>query len=41
MIYPEGGNENGEPDVEIFDSAAEEKIRNVFRDKSAEVYVIE
>ena len=40
MIGQWGGNENGEPDVEIFDSAAEEKIRNVFRDKSPRVYII-
>ena len=40
MIGQYGGNENGEPDVLIFDGNAEEKINNVFGDKSAKVYII-
>jgi hypothetical protein len=40
MIGQWGGNENGEPKVEIFDGRAEEKIKEVFGDKSAKVYYI-
>ena len=40
MIGQIGANEIKEPDVEIFDEAAEEKINNIFGDKTAEVYVI-
>lgn len=40
MIGQYGGNENGEPDVLIFDENAEKKINEVFGDKSAKVYII-
>ena len=40
MIGQIGANEVKEPDVEIFDEMAEEKINNIFGDKTAEVYVI-
>ncbi|MBQ9069904.1 MAG: hypothetical protein IJY23_00975 [Clostridia bacterium] len=35
-----GGNENGEPKIEIFDDNAEVKIENVFGEKNAKVYII-
>ena len=40
MIGQWGGNENGEPDIEIFDDNVEEKIVNVFREKNPKVYII-
>ena len=40
MIGQIGANEVKEPDIEIFDEMAEEKINNIFGDKTAEVYVI-
>ena len=40
MIGQWGGNENGEPDIEIFDDLAEEKINEIFGDRTAEVYII-
>ena len=40
MIGRWGGNEVKEPDIEIFDEKAEEKINNVFGDRNAEVYII-
>ncbi|MBE6705231.1 MAG: hypothetical protein E7583_08220 [Ruminococcaceae bacterium] len=40
MIGQIGGNENGEPETEIFDEKAEEKINNIFGDKNAKVYII-
>lgn len=40
MIGQIGGNENGEPQVEIFDDNAEKKINEIFGDKSAKVYII-
>ena len=41
MIGQWGGNENGEPPIEIFDENAEEKIKNIFKDKDAKVYIID
>lgn len=41
MIGQYGGKENGEPEVEIFDENAEEKIQNIFCEKNSEIYVIE
>ena len=40
MIGQWGGNENGEPKIEIFDENADEKIANVFKEKNAKVYMI-
>ena len=40
MLGQWGGNEKGEPDVEMFDELAEEKIKNIFGDKGARVIVI-
>lgn len=40
MIGQYGGNEVKEPDIEIFDDSAEEKIKNVFREKAPKVYII-
>ncbi len=40
MIGQIGGNENGEPEIEIFDDNAEKKINEIFGDKNAKVYVI-
>lgn len=40
MIGQWGGNENGEPPIEIFDGKADEKIEKVFREKNAKVYII-
>ena len=40
MIGQWGGNEDGEPPIEMFDENAEEKIENVFRDNGARVYTI-
>ena len=40
MIGQWGGNEIKEPEIEIFDEKAEEKINNIFGDKTAKVYVI-
>lgn len=41
MIGQWGGNETKEPDIEIFDEMAEEKIKDIFGDKTAKVYIIE
>lgn len=41
MLGQYGSNEIEEPAVEIFDENAEERIQNIFGDKSAKVYVIE
>ncbi|MEE0409496.1 MAG: hypothetical protein UD759_01820, partial [Clostridia bacterium] len=41
MIGQWGGNEVKEPEIEIFDEKAEEKINNIFGDKTAKVYIIE
>ena len=40
MIGQYGGNENGEPPIEIFDENADEKIEKVFKDRGAKVYMI-
>ncbi|MBQ3124600.1 MAG: hypothetical protein IJC09_04170 [Clostridia bacterium] len=40
MIGQWGGNEVKEPDIEIFDENAEEKIKTVFREKNPKVYII-
>ncbi len=40
MIGQWGGNEVKEPDIEIFDENAEEKIVNVFGEKNPKVYII-
>ena len=40
LIGQWGGNENGEPDIAIFDAAAEEKINKIFKDEEASVYII-
>ncbi len=40
MIGQWGGNENGEPDIEIFDDNAEEKLIKVFGEKNPKVYII-
>ncbi len=40
MIGQWGGNETKEPDIEIFDETAEDKINNIFGDKTAKVYII-
>lgn len=41
MIGQYGGKENGEPDVEIFDARAEEKIELIFCEKNGTVYCID
>jgi len=41
MIGQYGANEVKEPEIEIFDENAEEKIFNIFGDKNAKVYYIE
>ncbi len=41
MIGQYGANEIKEPEIEIFDENAEEKILNLFGDKNAKVYFIE
>ncbi len=41
MIGQYGANEVKEPEVEIFDENAEDKILNIFGDKNAKVYYIE
>jgi hypothetical protein len=41
MIGQWGSSENGEPPIEIFDENAEEKIKNIFKDKDASVYIID
>jgi len=41
MIGQYGANEEKEPEIEIFDENAEEKILNIFGDKNAKVYFIE
>ena len=41
MIGQWGGNENGEPEIEIFDELAEKKINEIFGDKTAKVYIVE
>jgi hypothetical protein len=41
MIGQWGASENGEPPIEIFDENAEEKIKNIFKDKDAKVYIID
>lgn len=40
MIGQIGGNENGEPAIEIFDESAEEKINEIFGNRTAKVYII-
>ena len=40
MLGQWGGNENGEPEIEIFDDKADEKVANIFHDKNAKVYII-
>ncbi len=35
-----GGNEKGEPDIEIYDEKADEKIAKIFKDENARVYII-
>lgn len=40
MLGQYGGNESYEPEILIFDENAEEKIREVFGDKEARVYII-
>ncbi|MBQ8551373.1 MAG: hypothetical protein IJ428_01010 [Clostridia bacterium] len=40
MIGQYGANAEKEPDIEIFDERAEEKIASVFKDKEAKVYAI-
>ncbi len=40
MIGQIGGNENGEPLIEIFDMDAEKKIATVFKDENAKIYYI-
>ena len=40
MIGQWGGNEVKEPEVEIFDEMAEEKIKTVFKEKNPKVYII-
>ena len=40
MIGQWGGNEEKEPEVEIFDEMAEEKLVNVFKEKNPKVYII-
>lgn len=40
MLGQYGGNENGEPQIELFDEAADKKIESVFKEKNAKVYVI-
>ena len=40
MIGQWGGNEDGEPPIEIFDELAEGKIAEIFGDKNAKVYLI-
>lgn len=40
MIGQYGGNEVMEPEVEIFDDNAEDKIKNVFCEKNPKVYII-
>ncbi len=40
MIGQWGGNEVKEPDIEIFDENAEEKLINVFGEKNPKVYII-
>ncbi len=41
MIGRIGGNENGEPEVQIFDKNAETNLNSVFGDEKANVYIIE
>ncbi len=41
MIGQWGGNEDREPDIEIFDGEAEKKINDIFGDKTAKVYTAE
>ncbi len=36
-----GGNENGEPEIQIFDQNAEEKIKNIFKEENPKIYFIE
>ena len=40
MIGQWGGNENGEPEIEIFDELAARKIRDIFGDKNARAYTV-
>ncbi len=40
MIGQYGGNEIKEPDIEIFDENAEEKIIGIFKEKNPKVYII-
>ena len=39
MLGQYGGNENGEPQIEIFDENTDKKIEKVFKDKGAKVYI--
>ena len=41
MIGQYGANELKEPEIEIFDENAEEKILDIFKDINAKVYYIE
>jgi len=41
MIGQYGAKEVKEPEIEIFDESAEDKILNVFGDRNAKVYYIE
>ncbi len=40
MLGQYGGNEVKEPEIEIYDDKADEKIENIFGDKNAKVYII-
>lgn len=40
MIGQYGGNEVKEPEIEIFDDNAEEKLEKIFKEKNPEVYII-
>ena len=40
MIGQIGANETKEPDIEMFDQNAQQKINNIFGDKTAKVYYI-
>jgi len=40
MIGQYGANEVKEPEIEIFDENAEDKILNILGDKNAKVYII-
>ncbi len=40
MLGQYGGNEVKEPDIEIYDEKADEKVEKIFGDKNAKVYII-